>query len=55
MEEMITKNISRYFETDDAQLICGNSFEILKRMRKECVDMIFADPPYFVREEKWFR
>lgn len=51
MEEMITKNISRYFETDDAQLICGNSFEILKRMRKECVDMIFADPPYFLSND----
>lgn len=28
------------------QIICGNSLEILKTFPDECIDLIFADPPY---------
>lgn len=41
-------NFQRYYEADDAILVLGDSFDILNRMKPECVDMIFADPPYFL-------
>ena len=49
MEKIVSKNIPLYFETEESQLILGDSFEILKKMKSESVDMIFADPPYLFR------
>ena len=36
------------YEDDLSQLYLGDTFELLKRCPKESVDMIFADPPYFL-------
>lgn len=36
-----------YFETEESQLILGDSLIILTKMKPESVDMIFADPAYF--------
>lgn len=61
-EKIVIKNIPLYFETEESQLILGDSFEILKKMKSESVDMIFADPPYFLSNdgvtcqgERWFQ
>lgn len=40
------KNI--YYKDDGFQLINGNSFSILKKFPEKSIDMIFADPPYFL-------
>ncbi len=40
-----------YFENDRSQLYLGDTFELLKKCPKESVDMIFADPPYFLSND----
>ena len=37
-----------YFETDDFKLIFDDVFKAIKRFNDKSVDMIFADPPYFL-------
>ena len=37
-----------YYNKNDFKLILGDSFEELKKIKKHTVDMIFADPPYFL-------
>ena len=46
MENLFTKKVPLYYETEGSQLILGDSFKILTKMEPESVDMIFADPPY---------
>ena len=48
MENLFSKNIPFYFETENAGLISGDSLKILPRILPESIDMIFADPPYFL-------
>ena len=48
MENLFVKKVPLYFYTDECQLVLGNSFEVIKKMKPESVDMIFADPPYFL-------
>ena len=48
MENLFTKKVPLYFETEESQLVLGDSFKILTKMEPESVDMIFADPPYFL-------
>lgn len=33
------------------QILCGNSLELLKTLPDSCIDLIFADPPYWMRVE----
>ena len=40
-----------YYEKDDFKLIQGDSLEILKKIKPQSVDMIFADPPYFLSND----
>ena len=51
MDNLFTKKVPLYFETDESQLIVGDSFKILTKMKPESVDMIFADPPYFLSND----
>ena len=51
MENLFTKKVPLYFETEESQLILGDSFKILTKMKPESVDMIFADPPYFLSND----
>ena len=37
-----------YYETNDAALVLGNSLELLPLIPNATIDMIFADPPYFL-------
>lgn len=40
--------IKYYYEEDNFKLIQGDSLSILKKIEPKSVDMIFADPPYFL-------
>ena len=51
MDSLFTKKVPLYFETDESWLITGDSFKILTKMKPESVDMIFADPPYFLSND----
>lgn len=37
-----------YYEDEDSKLILGNCIEVLKTFEDKTVDVIFADPPYFL-------
>jgi len=39
---------SIYFKDEEFQLLHGDSFKLLKKFPEKSVDMIFADPPYFL-------
>ncbi len=51
MNNMFEKKVSLYFQTDEIQLVLGDTFKILDKMKSESVDMIFADPPYFLSND----
>ena len=51
METLFEKKVALYFETENVQLILGNSFKVLTKLNPESVDMIFADPPYFLSND----
>ena len=40
-----------YFVDDTSALFLYDAFEALEQMTSECVDMIFADPPYFLSND----
>lgn len=37
-----------YYDSENFKLILGDSFKELKKIEEKSVDMIFADPPYFL-------
>ena len=37
-----------FFKDDNFQLLLGDSFSLLKKIQEKSIDMIFADPPYFL-------
>ena len=37
-----------YFETDNFKLIYNDVFKAIKKINDKSIDMIFADPPYFL-------
>ena len=37
-----------FYKSEICTLIQGNSLEVLKNIKPESIDMIFADPPYFL-------
>lgn len=51
MENCVPKNIDVYYRTENELLILGDAFEVLSKMKKESIDMIFADPPYFLSND----
>ena len=50
-DNLFIKKVPLYYDTDDSQLIVCDSFKVLTRMKPESVDMIFADPPYFLSND----
>lgn len=40
-----------YYKDEQSRLICGNSIKILKSIDEKSIDMIFADPPYFLSND----
>lgn len=51
MERLLGKNQQYFYENASAQIILGDSFKILTKIKTESVDMIFADPPYFLSND----
>lgn len=51
MENLFEKKVPIYFETSELQLIHGDSLNILHKLKTENIDMIFADPPYFLSND----
>lgn len=51
MKEFIKGKISPYYQTDTEILILGDTFAMLKKIRPGSVNMIFADPPYFLSND----
>lgn len=40
-----------YFETDNFKLIYNDIFKAIKKVEDKSIDMIFADPPYFLSRD----
>ena len=40
-----------YFEDESSELYLCDTFSALEQMQTECIDMIFADPPYFLSND----
>lgn len=51
MIEIIKGSISPYYYTDTEMLLLGDTFSVLKQFNPSSVDMIFADPPYFLSND----
>lgn len=47
-KDFLSKSVHPYYETENETLILGDSFEVLNKIKPESIDMIFADPPYFL-------
>ena len=48
MHKLIDSSIEPYYCTESEMLILGDTFSVLEKMTPSSVDMIFADPPYFL-------
>lgn len=48
MGGVFTNTIEAAYQTPNEMLFCGDTFSLLPQMHAESVDMIFADPPYFL-------
>lgn len=46
--QQIKKNQEIYYKQRNINLIYGDSFEVLNNIKEKSIDMIFADPPYFL-------
>jgi site-specific DNA-methyltransferase (adenine-specific) len=47
----IQQSISPYYKSEDFILFKGDSLEIMSRLPDNCIDMIFADPPYMLSND----
>jgi len=47
----IQESIHPFFKRDDFTLYNGDSLEIMSRLPDNCIDMIFADPPYMLSND----
>ena len=44
-------SLKPYFNDEESSLFLSDTFSALEDMKPECVDMIFADPPYFLSND----
>ena len=51
MNQVWGSKVPLYFETEKSQLVLGDSFKVITKMKPESVDVIFADPPYFLSND----
>lgn len=42
--------VKPYYELNNFTLFHGDTFEVLKEIKPKSIDMIFADPPYFLSD-----
>lgn len=62
MKEIVAKTVKFYYESENAGVILDDSFSALRKIKTESIDLIFADPPYFLSNDgitcqggKWYR
>lgn len=48
VERLLSKSQKFFYENRLAQIIQGDSFKLLAKIKSESIDTIFADPPYFL-------
>ncbi|MCH4097490.1 MAG: site-specific DNA-methyltransferase [Acidaminococcus provencensis] len=48
MKNIFTEHIEPFYQTENEMLILGDTFSTLEKIEPGTVDMIFADPPYFL-------
>ena len=48
MQSFFCEPLSAAYSSDEVLLLHGDSFDMLEKMLSETVDMVFADPPYFL-------
>lgn len=51
MEQIFSKRNKFHMETENIKLLQGDSLKLLSKMKAESVDVIFADPPYFLSND----
>ena len=51
MKKLVTKTVKFYYETENVGVILGDTFKTLRKFKSESIDMIFADPPYFLSND----
>lgn len=51
VETFFTQSFEPAFYTDTDMLIWGDSFQVLPVMKPGSIDMVFADPPYFLSND----
>lgn len=51
MDKILSGKVQPYYETDMQKLFLEDCFELLKKIKTESIDMIFADPPYFLSND----
>ena len=40
-----------YYDNENFQLLHGDALLLLKKIQPQSIDMIFADPPYFLSSD----
>lgn len=48
MHNLFLEPINVFYETENELLVLEDTFSALKKLKPEVIDMIFADPPYFL-------
>lgn len=51
MEKLFPKSIEPVYQTENELLFWGDSLILLKKIKPGSIDMIFADPPYFLSND----
>ena len=51
VEKVITSSITPYYQNNSVVLINADTFETLKKIKKQTIDCIIADPPYFLSND----
>ena len=51
MKEYLKGRAAPYYQTDNELLLLGDTFALLRKLRPGSVDMVFADPPYFLSND----
>jgi site-specific DNA-methyltransferase (adenine-specific) len=51
MKDLFVNTKSPFYSTKNEMLFLGDTIELLNDMVPESIDMIFADPPYFLSND----
>jgi len=51
MKKVLNKIDELYFSEDKFKLLNGDTLKVLKKLESNSIDMIFADPPYFLSND----